>query len=54
MYNFVSPEMPKAGATKTGVNITIVHFYIRRKLDIIRYDTRFFIVAENQISTNGY
>ena len=23
---------------KTGFNIMIVHFYIRRKLDILRYD----------------
>ena len=29
--------MPKAQDNKTGFNIMIVHFYIRRKLDI--YDT---------------
>ncbi len=29
--------MPKARANKTGFNIMIVHFYIRRKLDTIRY-----------------
>ena len=40
MYNnkiktsFVSPEISE----KTGQNIIIVHFYIRRKLDIIRYE----------------
>ena len=50
MYNkkiktyIVSPEMPKARANKTGFNIMIVHFYIRRELDIIRYDTYFFSV----------
>ena len=51
MYNykiiasFVSSEMAKAGAKKTGFNIMIVHFYILRKLDIIRYDTWFFSIA---------
>ena len=30
---FVSPEMPKAWANKTGFNIMILHFYIRRNLD---------------------
>ena len=30
------------GANITGFNIKIVHFYIYRKLDIIRYDTCFF------------
>ena len=45
MYNyeietsFVSPEIPKAQANKIDLNIMIVHFYIRRKLDIILYDT---------------
>ena len=34
--SFVSHEMPKARANKTGFDIMIVHFYIRRKLDIIR------------------
>ena len=40
MYNhkiktiFVSPEMPKVQTNKTGLNIMIAHFYIRRKLDI--------------------
>ena len=29
--------MPKARANKTGFDIMIVHFYIRRKLDMIRY-----------------
>ena len=44
MYNykieasFVSYEMPKAQATKTGLYIMIGHSYIGRKLDIIRYD----------------
>ncbi len=44
MYNnkikssFVSPEIPKARANKTGFNIMIVHLYINRKLDIIGYD----------------
>ena len=32
-----SPEIPKARTNKTGFNIMIVHFYIRRKLDIIQY-----------------
>ena len=41
MYNykiktsFVSPGMPKAPANKAGFDIIIVHFCIRRKLDII-------------------
>ena len=41
MYNykiktsFIRPEMPKARANK----IMIVHFYVCRKLDIIRYNT---------------
>ncbi len=46
MYNFkiktsfVSPETPKARAnTISCFNIMIIHFYIRRKLDIIQYDT---------------
>ena len=34
--SFVSPEMPKAQANKNDFNNKIVHFYIRRKLDIIR------------------
>ena len=34
--SFDSPEMPKARANKTGINVIIVHFYIRRKLDVIR------------------
>ena len=44
MYNykiktsFFSPEMPKARAKKTGFNLIIVHFYIRRKLD--KYDVQ--------------
>ena len=48
MYNyklttsFVSPEVLNARTIKTGFNIMIVHFYIRRKMYIIRYDTRFF------------
>ena len=33
---FFSPEVPEAPAKKTGFNLMIVHFYIRRKLDIIR------------------
>ena len=37
--SFVRPEMAKAGAKKTDFNIIILHFYILRKLDIIRYDT---------------
>ena len=37
--SFVSPEMPNARAYKTGFDIMIVHFNIRRKLDIIRYDS---------------
>ena len=51
MYNykiktsFVSSEMLKAWANKTGYNIFIVHFHILRKLDIIQYDTRFFRLA---------
>ena len=32
-------KLPKARANKTGFDIMIVHSYIRRKLDIIRYDT---------------
>ncbi len=36
---FVGPKMPEARSNKTGFDIMIVHFYIRRKLDIIRYDT---------------
>ena len=39
MYSYktkVSPEMAKALANKTGFNFLIVHFYIRRKLDIMR------------------
>ena len=32
----LNPEVPKAPAKKTGLNLMIVHFYIRRKLDIIR------------------
>ena len=35
----VSPDIPKARANKTVLNIIFVHFYIRRKLDIIRYNT---------------
>ena len=37
--SFVIPEMPNARANKTltGFIIMIVHFYIGRKLDIIRY-----------------
>ena len=42
--SFVSPEMPKARAYKTGFNITNVHFF-RRKLDIIRYDALLYIKA---------
>ena len=30
--------MPKSRANQTGFNIRILHFYIRRKLDIIRYN----------------
>ena len=30
---------PRARAKKTGFNIMIVHFFIRRKLDKIRYMT---------------
>ena len=37
--SFVIPEMPKTRANKTGFDIVIVHFYIRRKLDITRNDT---------------
>ena len=33
--SFVSSEMLKARAKITGFDIMIVHFYIRRKLDII-------------------
>ena len=29
----------KAWSFKTGFNFIIIHFYIRRKLGIIRYDT---------------
>ena len=29
--------MPKARSNKTGFNIMVVHFYIRRKLDIKQY-----------------
>ena len=45
MYNnkiktsFASLKMPKSRANKTGFDTIIVHFYIRKKLDIIRYDT---------------
>ena len=51
MYNkkiktyIVTPEMPKARANKSRFNIMIVHFYIRRELDIIRNDTYFFSMA---------
>ena len=31
-----------------------VHFYIRRKLDIMQYDTKFFSVAENWLLSTGY
>ena len=49
MYNygiktsFVSPKIPKARFNKTCFNIIIVHFYIRRKLDLIIYDTCFLV-----------
>ena len=33
--SFLNPEMPKSRAKKTGYNIMIVHFCIRRKLDVI-------------------
>ena len=45
MYNykiktsFFSPEITKERAKKTSFNPIIAHFYFRRKLDIIRYDT---------------
>ena len=36
MYNYkIITEMPKSWANKPGISIIIVHFYIRRKLDII-------------------
>ena len=34
--------MPQARANQTGFNIMIVHFYICKILDTMRYDTRFF------------
>ena len=40
--SFISAEMLKARAKKTSFNIVIVYLDIRRKLDIILYDTRFF------------
>ena len=43
--SFVSPEILKARADKTSVNIMIVNFYIYRKLDIITYNTLFFNMA---------
>ena len=33
---FFRPEMQKARAKKIGLNLMIVHFYIRRKQYIIR------------------
>ena len=51
MYNyriktsFVSPEMPNARANKTDFNIMIVHFYVSRKLDTIRYAICFFRIV---------
>ena len=38
-----SPEIPKARAKKTGFNLIIVHFYIRRKLDIHDVRHSFFV-----------
>ncbi len=36
--SFVNPDMPKARANKTSFHVMIVHFHIRRKMDItIRY-----------------
>ena len=35
--SFINLAIPKARANKTGLDIMILHFYIRRKLDIIRY-----------------
>ncbi len=34
--SFVGPEMPKAWANKTFIDIMIIHFYIHRKLDVVR------------------
>ena len=39
MYNPSTPRCRIHWLTNTGFNIMIVHFHIRRKLDIIRYDT---------------
>ena len=41
--SFVRPEMQKTRANILGFNI-IVHFCIRRKLDIIQYDTLVFLI----------
>ena len=52
MYNyknktsFISPEMPKTQANKTGLIIMIAYFYIRKKLNIIRYVTCFSVCLE--------
>ena len=37
--SFVRPELQITWTNKTGFIIMVVHFYIRRKLDIISYDT---------------
>ena len=34
--SFVKPVMLKARANKTAFDIMIVHFYIRKKLDIVK------------------
>ena len=48
--SFVSPEMPKARTNKTGfIMIVQLHLYIRRELDIIRYDT-YFLVWQRTVS----
>ena len=44
--------MPKTRAKKSGFILMIVNFYIRRKLDIIRCNTKFFGMAENRVSSS--
>ena len=60
MYNykiktsFVSPEI-RHGLTKLVLIMLVqLHFYIHRKLDIIRYDTRFFSVDDYWFLYTGF
>ena len=50
--SFVENERPKGRVNKKGINVMILHFTIRKKLSMLRYDTWFFRIGFNPADIN--